>query len=125
MGGDTIERRNMSDTESARGDSIEEEEIVINEDETTNTDLENGDDTVVTVITRNVKEVSWPPADSPDQFVNSTKTLPNLSGVVHIGKDRRQKMELALKDFQGSTAQYSRGGFQPNKMKAAERWKPE
>merc|ERR1711936_77168 len=70
MGGDTIERRNMSDTESARGDSIEEEEIVIDEDETRNTDLENGDDTVVTVITRNVKEVS----NKYKLFVSSTAT---------------------------------------------------
>ena len=42
--------------ESARGDTseeevdLEEEEIVINEDETTNTDVENRDDTVDCIL---------------------------------------------------------------------------
>eukprot|EP00092_Neocalanus_flemingeri_P032533 GFUD01035382.1.p1 GENE.GFUD01035382.1~~GFUD01035382.1.p1 ORF type:complete len:197 (+),score=85.51 GFUD01035382.1:81-671(+) len=134
----------MSDTDSVRGDSseeevedmeeevedIEEEEIVLIDGGQTM--MKNGGGTVVTVITRNVKEVSWPPTEfqaKEKEEINSIKTLPNLSGIVHLGKGRRQKMDLELQNFQGSTAHYSsnpfsKGGFQPNKMKAEERWKP-
>eukprot|EP00092_Neocalanus_flemingeri_P032534 GFUD01035383.1.p1 GENE.GFUD01035383.1~~GFUD01035383.1.p1 ORF type:complete len:189 (+),score=62.34 GFUD01035383.1:81-647(+) len=128
----------MSETDSVRGDSseeevedMEEEEIVLNDGGQTM--MKNGGKTVVTVTTRNVKELSWPPTEfqsKEKKEINCTKTLPNLSGTVHLGKGRRQKMDLELQNFQGSTAHYSsnpftNGGFQPNKMKAADKWKPQ
>ena len=124
----------MSDTESVRGDTseenveeMEEEEIVMNGGET-QTMMKNGGGTVVTVITRNVKvrphiekystypiqEVSWPPIEcqtKEKEVINSIKTLPNLSGKVHLGQGRRQKMDLEIQNFQGSTSHYSSNPF--------------
>eukprot|EP00092_Neocalanus_flemingeri_P042975 GFUD01047204.1.p2 GENE.GFUD01047204.1~~GFUD01047204.1.p2 ORF type:complete len:107 (+),score=37.90 GFUD01047204.1:32-352(+) len=89
----------MSETDSVRGDSseeevedMEEEEIVLNDGGQTM--MKNGGKTVVTVTTRNVKELSWPPTEfqsKEKKEINCTKTLPNLSGTVHLGKGRRQK----------------------------------
>ena len=129
----------MSDTESVKGDSSEEEMEEINDDEekvlVDESMLKNGNDTEITVNPGNIKvshiekdkififcitqEVSWPPLDTqakPEEFTNHSKLLPNLSGTVHIGKDRRRKMELEIQNFQGSTANYlsnpfSRGFF--------------
>eukprot|EP00091_Calanus_sinicus_P005998 TRINITY_DN16550_c0_g1_i1.p1 TRINITY_DN16550_c0_g1~~TRINITY_DN16550_c0_g1_i1.p1 ORF type:complete len:112 (-),score=26.37 TRINITY_DN16550_c0_g1_i1:264-599(-) len=109
----------MSDIESAKVESGEEDIGVIEEDESFLNEEGNG-----TMVKNGMemKEVSWPPIDTPakpDEMVNPRKHLPNLSGVVHIGKDRRQKMELEIQNFQGSTDSYSsnpffqRGNFSP------------
>ena len=47
------------------------------------------------------QEVSWPPPES-----QAGKILPNLNEKVHMGRSQRQKMDLELKNFQGSTAHY-------------------
>merc|ERR1719483_555115 len=124
--------RDCCSVEEAEVEDMEEEEEILLNSEATHTMMKNGGQTLVTVVTRNVKEVSWPPTEFQDkekEVINSIKTLPNLSGVVHLGRATRKKMDLELQNFKGSTAHYSshpfiKGGYQPNKMKAAERWNP-
>jgi hypothetical protein len=52
------------------------------------------------------QEVSWPPQES-----QAGKTLTNLNEKVHMGRSQRQKMDLELKNFQGSTAHFSPNPF--------------
>merc|ERR1712179_87219 len=119
--------------ESVKGDTSEEEleELDMEEDKEV---IADGQD-IPTIINdstdiRKVKEVSWPPVDQATKqegVTSSNKTLPNLSGTVFMGKDRRERMELEIQNFKGSTANYSanpfsKGGFQPGKMKAEQRW---
>jgi len=127
-----MESRDMSDTESVKGDSSEEEleDLDMEEEKEAIADraeippINNGSSD-----TRN--EVSWPPMDqTPKQegVPSSNKPLPNLSGTVFMGKDRRERMELEIQNFKGSTVNYSsnpfsKGGFQPGKMRAEQRWK--
>ena len=42
---------------------------------------------------------------------SSNKPLPNLSGTVFMGKDRRERMELEIQNFKGSTVNYSSNPF--------------
>jgi len=118
-----------SGEEEGTDDQKEEEEYLIENGMQTRTMKGNG--TMVTVITRNVKEVSWPPPDQrAEEKNNSLKALPDLNEKVHLGRNRRQKMDLEMKNFQGSTAHYSSnpfcsGAFQPGKMRGEERWKPQ
>ena len=127
----------MSDTESVKGESSEDEmeEIDDDEEKVLNGEekdiiVKNANDKDITVITENIKvscckedyififcitqEVCWPLTDTPakpDEMTNHSKPLPNLSATVHIGKDRRKKMELEIQNFQGSTANYSSNPF--------------
>ena len=51
-----------------------------------------------------MQELSWPPPDMAGQRINYIKILPDLREKVHLGRNRRQKMDLEMKNFQGSTA---------------------
>ena len=65
------------------------------------------------------QEVSWPPTESPaDEKNKYHKTLPNLNEKVHIGRSQRQRMDLELKNFQGSTAHYSSNPFSKGECSA-------
>lgn len=126
-----------TETEESSGEEVEGEEIEEDDEESgddyhaeVQSRMRNGGGTVVTVITRNVKEVSWPPPDTIDkEKINSMKILPDLREKVHLGRNRRQKMDLEMKNFQGSTAHYSsnpfsKGNLQPGKLIAEEKWQP-
>jgi len=85
----------------------------------------------VTVTTNNVKEVSWPPPDHQareKQMVGAVRSLPNLKGTVHMGKTRRQMMDMEFENvLKNSSAHYyshpfTKGGFQPTKLNAEEKW---
>merc|ERR1712179_91705 len=114
------------------GEEVEEEDDLENDDggEIQSRMKSNGG-TVVTVITRNVKEVSWPPPDMVGEKINYIKILPDLREKVHLGKNRRQKMDLDTRNFLGSTAHhfssnpFSKGCLQPGKFIADEKWKPQ
>ena len=59
-----------------------------------------------------MQEVSWPPTDpKAEEKINSIKSLPDLTGKVHLGRNRRQKLDLEIKSFQGSTAHYTSNPF--------------
>ena len=60
-----------------------------------------------------IQEVSWPPPES-----KTGKTLPNLNEKVHMGRSKRQKMDLELKNFQGSTAHFSSNPFSTGECSA-------
>merc|ERR1712228_108696 len=122
----------MSDTESVRGESSEEEmEDLLEEDMKTEIKDEAEDkvsngETNGIHSSENLKKVPWPPEEEKKATV--AKNLPNLSGKVHMGKERRQRMEQEIQNFQGSTVHYSsnpfsQGGFKPGRMRADERWK--
>ena len=65
------------------------------------------------------QEVSWPPPQSQSEENNNyLKTLPNLNEKVHIGRSQRQRMDLELKNFQGSTAHYSSNPFSKGECSA-------
>merc|ERR1712062_757616 len=80
------------------------------------------------VVTNNVKEVSWPPPAhqaKEKQGLNSIRSLPNLSGVVHMGAGRREIMDLEF--LKSTTAHhpshpFTKGGFQPSKIDAESKW---
>ena len=61
------------------------------------------------------QEVSWPPPANEikeKQVLDSIKTLPNLSGVVHIGKAKRQMMDIEFENvLKSSTAKYTSHPF--------------
>merc|ERR1711915_214972 len=80
----------------------------------------------VTVTTNNVKEVTWPPSKS-QQIVSSVKTLPNLSGTVHMGQARRKMLDAEFENVVKTSAHYhshpfTKGGFQPTKLNADQKW---
>ena len=53
-----------------------------------------------------MQEVSWPPPDhqkKQQMLAEATKILPNLSGKVHIGKARRQRMDLEFENYIGAS----------------------
>ena len=58
------------------------------------------------------QEVSWPPSDEKNIYV---KALPDQREKGHLGRNRRQKMDLELKNFQGSTAHYYSKPFSKGK----------
>merc|ERR1712013_698983 len=99
----TVAEKHMADTETeeSSGEDVENDD---DDEGKIQSRMRSNGGTVVTVITRNVKEVSWPPPDMTGEKVNYIKILPDLREKVHLGRNRRQKMDLEMKNFQGSTA---------------------
>merc|ERR1712025_1453298 len=69
------------------------------------------------------------PKDEVDKNSIVMRNLPNRAATVHMGKERRKKIDEELKHFKGATEAYSshpfnKGGFTPNKINANEKWKP-
>jgi len=81
----------------------------------------------VTVTTNNVKEVTWPPSKTQQNLSSSVKTLPNLSGTVHMGQARRKMLDAEFENVVKTSAHYhshpfTKGGFQPTKLNADQKW---
>merc|ERR1711988_1578999 len=78
------------------------------------------------LITQNVKEVSWPPPATQikeKQVLDSIKTLPNLSGAVHMGKARRQRMDEEFERVvESSAAKYTSHPFTKGKHTISRTW---
>merc|ERR1712025_708413 len=81
------------------------------------------------------KEVCWPPRstatvipkDEVDKNSIVMRNLPNRAATVHMGKERRKKIDDELKKFKGAPETFSShpfgtGGFKPNKFDANEKW---
>merc|ERR1719430_97632 len=94
-----------TETEESSGEEVEEEDDLENDDDEgeIQSRMKSNGGTVVTVITRNVKEISWPPPDMAGEKINYIKILPDLREKVHLDRNRRQKMDLDTRNFKGST----------------------
>ena len=52
-----------------------------------------------------------PPKDEVDKSSMLLKNLPNRAATVHMGKERREKIDQELKNFKGATEAYSSHPF--------------
>lgn len=72
------------------------------------------------------QEVAWPPPATQikeKQVLDSIKTLPNLSGVVHMGKARRQRMDEEFERVvEASAGKYTSHPFTKGKDTISRTW---